>query len=126
MVGFLEEQVQAALLADAVQASRRSVDISSLQYSEGLTDYQRVLDAQRGLTRDQDALALVKGSVAVNLVNMYQALGGGWQTRSGQAFINPENRAAMAERTDWGDLLEQPEQTDATAPGDSAWRRPDW
>jgi NodT family efflux transporter outer membrane factor (OMF) lipoprotein len=125
MIGFLEEQLQADLLADAVLASRRSVDISSLQYGEGLTDFQRVLDAQRGLTRDQDALALVKGSVAVNLVNMYQALGGGWQARSGQAFITPETRADMAERTDWGALLEQPEQRDAAA-GGSVRRRPDW
>jgi len=126
MTGFLEDQVQTGHLSDAVTASRRSVDISSLQYGEGLTDYQRVLDAQRSLTRDQDALAVVKGSVAINLVNMYQALGGGWQSRSGQAFVKPETQADMAERTDWGTFLTKPQQSAAEVPDGSDWRWPDW
>jgi NAD(P)-dependent dehydrogenase (short-subunit alcohol dehydrogenase family) len=32
-----------------VKASRRSLDIASFQYREGLTDFQRVLDFQRAL-----------------------------------------------------------------------------
>ena len=84
--------------------------MSSLQYGEGLADYQRVLDAQRGLTRDQDSLAIVQGSVAINLVNMYKALGGGWQVRPYENFIKPEIQQEMTERTDWGDLLEEPVQ----------------
>lgn len=108
MTGFLEDQIQARYLNDAVNASLRSVDISSLQYSEGLTDYQRVLDAQRSLTRDQDTLATVQGSVSINLVNMYQALGGGWQARTGREFVKPEVQKVMAERTDWGSMLEKP------------------
>ncbi|MBW2475939.1 MAG: efflux transporter outer membrane subunit [Deltaproteobacteria bacterium] len=126
MAGYLDDQVQARHFSDAVQASRRSVDISSLQYGEGLTDYQRVLDAQRGLTRDQDSLALVQGSVAVNLVNMFQALGGGWQIRSGQEFVNPEIEKEMAERTDWGGLLEQPKAEAAKQREAGDWRWPDW
>lgn len=123
MSGFLEDQVQARYLAEAVAASQRSVDISSLQYSEGLTDYQRVLDAQRSLTRDQDALATVKGSVAINLVNMYKALGGGWQAGTGRAFVRPETLQEMHERTDWGDLLDGPS---GQASDKTVTRRPDW
>lgn len=106
LVGYLEDQVQKQFLTDAVAASRRSVEISSLQYSEGLTDYQRVLDAQRALTRDQDALATVRGSVAINLVNIYRALGGGWQLRGDQVLVPEATRREMQERTDWGGLLD--------------------
>ncbi len=113
-------------LADAVTASKRSVDISALQYGEGLTGYQRVLDAQRGLRIDQDALALVRGSVAISLVNMYKALGGGWQSRSGQEFVKPETQQEMAERTDWGGLLDKPQQEADSATEASDWRWPDW
>jgi NodT family efflux transporter outer membrane factor (OMF) lipoprotein len=37
---------------DSVQASKRSVDLSMLQYKEGLVDFQRVLDSQRFLTEE--------------------------------------------------------------------------
>jgi len=126
MADFIERQVQAQYLADAVTASKRSVDISALQYGEGLTGYQRVLDAQRGLRIDQDALALVRGSVAISLVNMYKALGGGWQSRSGQEFVTPETQQQMAERTDWGGLLDKPQQEADSATEASDWRWPDW
>ena len=91
MAGFVGDQIRARYLSDAVTASKRSVEMSSLQYGEGLADYQRVLDAQRGLTRDQDALAIVQGSVAINLVNMYKALGGGWQVRPLREFHQAGN-----------------------------------
>jgi len=126
MAEFIEGQVQAEHLADAVTASKRSVDISALQYGEGLTGYQRVLDAQRGLRVDQDALALVRGSVAISLVNMYKALGGGWLSRSGQEIVKPETQQEMAERTDWGGLLEEPNQETGEAGEGSDWRWPDW
>jgi outer membrane protein TolC len=126
MAEFIEGQVQAEYLADAVTASRRSVDISALQYGEGLTGYQRVLDAQRGLRIDQDALALVRGSVSISLVNMYKALGGGWQSRVGQNYVKPETQQEMAERTDWGGLFDE-EQNEPEAPAEkSDWRWPDW
>jgi hypothetical protein len=126
MAEFIGGQVQAEHLADAVTASKRSVDISALQYGEGLTGYQRVLDAQRGLRLDQDALALVHGAVAISLVNMYKALGGGWQTRSGHQIVKPETQQEMAERTDWGGLL-QDKGAQETAPAEgSSWRWPDW
>ena len=126
MAEFIEGQVQAEYLAEAVTASKRSVDISALQYGEGLTGYQRVLDAQRGLRIDQDSLALVRGSVAISLVNMYKALGGGWQNRAGQEFVKPETQEEMAERTDWGNLLDEPKASTAEEREKSDWRWPDW
>lgn len=126
MVGFLKKQQEALYLTDAVTASRRSVEISLLQYGEGLTDYQRVLDAQRGLSIDQDTLASIQGAVVLNLVSMYKALGGGWQTRIGQELVKPETKQEMAERTDWGGLLAEPEKADTETTEDSNWLWPDW
>ncbi|KPK25368.1 MAG: transporter [Desulfobacterales bacterium SG8_35_2] len=126
MAGFLGDQLRARYLSDAVTASKRSVEMSSLQYGEGLADYQRVLEAQRGLTRDQDALAIVQGSVAVNLVNMYKALGGGWQVRPYNDFIRPEIQQEMTERTDWGHLLNTGRIHDESPDNKDTWRWPDW
>ena len=76
MVGFLQTQEQTRLLSESVVQYQLSVDLSLIQYREGLTSYQRVVDVQRYLTQQQDNLASTTGSVAVNLVAMYKALGG--------------------------------------------------
>jgi len=127
MVGFLRTQDAVAFLADAVKSSKRSVDLSMIQYREGLTDYQRVLDTQRFLTTQQDDLVATAGSVGINLIGMYRALGGGWQTRIGKDFVPADIQKEMAQRTNWGQLL-SPEKLE-TPPSEETthlltW--PDW
>jgi outer membrane protein TolC len=113
LVGFLRSQEQVTYLADSVTASKRSVDLSLIQYREGVADYQRVLDTQRFLTQEQDLLATVNGEVALNLIAMYKALGGGWQIREGKDFVNEETKKEMETRTDWDNLL-SPEELENT------------
>ena len=48
-VGFAKTGEQIVLLADSVKAAQRSLDIATIQYREGLTDFERVLDSQRVL-----------------------------------------------------------------------------
>jgi len=105
MVGFLQTQEQTRLLSESVAQYQLSVDLSLIQYREGLTSYQRVVDAQRYLTQQQDNLASTTGSVAINLVAMYKALGGGWELRQGKDFVSEKTREEMRKRTDWGNLL---------------------
>lgn len=111
MISFLRTQDSVGFLADAVKASKRSVDLSSIQYREGLTDYQRVLDTQRFLTEQQDQLVFTAGSVNLGLVSLYKALGGGWQIRKDNEFVPRNIIEEMEERTDWGDLL-SPDELD--------------
>ena len=60
--------------------ARRSVELALVQYRQGSTTYQRVLDTQRFLVRQEDQLTRTQGNVALNLVATYKALGGGWET----------------------------------------------
>jgi NodT family efflux transporter outer membrane factor (OMF) lipoprotein len=125
MVAFLRTGEEARFLTESVKAYKRSVDLSMLQYREGLTDYQRVLDAQRFLTLAQEGQIATKGSVVINLVAMYKALGGGWETRIGKDFV-PENiKKQMEERTDWGKLL-TPEKLKEPPEDPKLWQAPDW
>ena len=105
MVSFLRNQDSVGFLADAVKASKRSVDLSMIQYREGLTDYQRVLDTQRFLTAAQDDLVATAGSVNLSLIAIYKALGGGWELRAANEFVAKDIIEEMEQRTDWGDLL---------------------
>lgn len=107
LVGFLRTQERTRLLAQSVNAYKRAVDLSLIQYREGLVDYQRVLDTLRFLTRQQDRWTETSGSVAINLIAVYKAIGGGWQIRKGKDFVGPENMEQMRERTNWGRLLEK-------------------
>ena len=127
LVGFLRKQQEAGYLLDSVKASQRSVDLSMLQYKEGMVDYQRVLDTQRSLSDQQDFWTATRGEVILNLVSLYKALGGGWQIREGKDFVSKKNLEEMQKRTDWGDLL-QPEavETPAAPEQRKQWRWPDW
>jgi len=105
MVAFLRSQDEVKFLSESVNAATRSVDLSLIQYREGLVDYQRVLDTQRFQTQEQDLLTERKGSVVLNFIAMFKALGGGWQIREGRDFVPEETRKKMQNRTNWGNLL---------------------
>jgi outer membrane protein TolC len=57
-----------------------------IQYSEGLTTYQRVIDAQRNLAEQEDAFASATGSVGINLIALYKAIRWRLGTASWQGF----------------------------------------
>jgi NodT family efflux transporter outer membrane factor (OMF) lipoprotein len=128
LVGFLKKQEESAFITDSVKALKRSVDLSLLQYREGIADYQRVLDSQRGLVEEQVRLTETNGDIIINLIAMYKALGGGWQIRQGQDFVNEETKEVMEERTNWGKLLspEELEQDSEEEEKDKGLRAPDW
>ena len=77
--GFAYTRAQVDILRDAVQAARRSLDIATIQYREGLVDFQRVLDSQRALFSAQEGLVASQGGVVQYLIAVYKAMGGGWQ-----------------------------------------------
>ena len=81
IVGFLNEQDRVKSLDKSTRAAARSVELAMLQYQKGLIAYQPLLDSERALVQQQDALAESRGSVGIDLVTVYKALGGGWQAR---------------------------------------------
>jgi NodT family efflux transporter outer membrane factor (OMF) lipoprotein len=80
LVGFLQSQLQARSLAESADASSRSVELVLKQYEEGLVDFNRVFTIQTQLLAQQDQLAMARGQIALNLIAVYRALGGGWHS----------------------------------------------
>jgi NodT family efflux transporter outer membrane factor (OMF) lipoprotein len=111
--GFLRTNEQVGYLTNAVQASERAAELALEQYSQGASDYTRVLNTQTALLQQQDTLTAARGQAISNLVATYKALGGGWQVREDNNYISPELIDAMEMRTDWGELLTLPEQPEA-------------
>jgi NodT family efflux transporter outer membrane factor (OMF) lipoprotein len=106
LVGYLGAKEQVVLKQDSVNAAQRAVEIALAQYRDGQTNYTTVLGTQRIQLLHQDALARTRGRVATNLVAAYKALGGGWTPGTAGEIVPPDIRAAMQERTRWGDLLD--------------------
>ena len=76
-----------------------------------------MLTAEQNLYQAQNNLAVAEGNVAVGLTTTYRALGGGWQIREGNDFVNDATRAEMRARTNWGDALPPAGQPQPAAPG---------
>jgi NodT family efflux transporter outer membrane factor (OMF) lipoprotein len=80
LVAYAEEQVRRQALIEASEAARRAAILAETQYASGIVDFQVVLDAQRSLLSAQDQLAVSEGEIVSNLIQLYKALGGGWQS----------------------------------------------
>jgi NodT family efflux transporter outer membrane factor (OMF) lipoprotein len=70
-----ERQAQFAI---ALQAAANSALLARTEYRSGLTDFQQLLEAERTLLSARDGVAGSRGDEALALVQLYRALGGGW------------------------------------------------
>jgi len=79
LVGFLQAQQQATYLEESVRDAQRSVELVKMQFQGGLIDFNRVYTTQASLVTAQDQLATARGNIALDLIQVYKAIGGGWQ-----------------------------------------------
>jgi NodT family efflux transporter outer membrane factor (OMF) lipoprotein len=80
LVNYGNEQSRYRSLLQAVAGNRRAVELANELYIRGLNDFLEVLDAQRALYVTETELAQSEATMAANLVALYKALGGGWET----------------------------------------------
>ncbi len=81
----------------AVDAARRTLDISTSRYSGGLVSYLDVVTAQRDLLSDEQELAIIQGQRLVSSVLLIKALGGGWDASSLTAIqVKPKGKDIVA------------------------------
>ncbi len=72
----LEQWKQQELFVEALQDADQ---LSRMRYEGGLDSYLQVLDAERNLFQGQLSLARLRRDELVSVVQLYRALGGGWQ-----------------------------------------------
>jgi NodT family efflux transporter outer membrane factor (OMF) lipoprotein len=81
LVTFLRAQNRTRDAAVAVDAEMAAFKEALSQYKGGLVDYNRVVLIQERLVERQQNLAEAQGQIALGLIQVYRALGGGWQIR---------------------------------------------
>lgn len=108
MVVYLRSQEQAQHLGDSVTAASRTVDITRDQYTHGEVDFTPVFLFESILTQQQDQWAVAQGDIALGLIAVYRAIGGGWEIRCN----NAGNGAEVIQPPAWeGEPLPQPPQS---------------
>jgi NodT family efflux transporter outer membrane factor (OMF) lipoprotein len=81
LVRFLKAQEETRFAQESVEAQQASVKEAITQYNAGLTDFNRVAVIEEQLVSRQNQLAQAQGDIALGLIQVYRALGGGWQIR---------------------------------------------
>lgn len=89
MVAYAKEQTRRRSLEEAVKSSQESLRLANQLYTNGLTDFINVLDAERSLYQAQDALVQSDRTVSTDLIALYKSLGGGWESQQEQASSSP-------------------------------------
>jgi NodT family efflux transporter outer membrane factor (OMF) lipoprotein len=90
IIAFTQAQDQAKRLGESVAAAERTAQLVMDQYKAGTADFNRVFTAQSFLATQQDQLASAQASVALDLIAVYRALGGGWEIRCRKDIAHPE------------------------------------
>jgi NodT family efflux transporter outer membrane factor (OMF) lipoprotein len=80
LVAYAEEHAKRDSLRVAEEAARKAADLAEHKYEAGLVDFVNVLDTQRSLLSFQDQLAQSNGAATTDLIRLYKALGGGWES----------------------------------------------
>lgn len=76
---FLRGQERAHSLDQSVASTQQAVQLVSREYQGGGADFNRVALIQQNLVEQQDLLAQAQGEIALGLIHIYRALGGGWE-----------------------------------------------
>ena len=114
---FLLSRSQAEYLHRSVVAANGALHIATLEYQQGTRDFTTVLTAEQNLYQAENNLAMATGNISTGLVSVFRALGGGWQIRDGNGFLNAATTEEMRSRTNWGELLPPASEPPLPAPG---------
>lgn len=76
---------------ERTQAHRAATDLANVRYEGGVTSYLEVLYNEQELFTAELGLAQARRNELLSVVQLYRALGGGWQTPAPQ----PQDQAAL-------------------------------
>lgn len=81
ITAYLHLLEQVKLLEASVKDAREAERVAQVKYRAGETDFNRLFVVQQLLLGQEERLATARGASAQSLVDLYRALGGGWEIR---------------------------------------------
>lgn len=95
LTAYDAEQQRRNRLAQAVAENRRAVKLAQERYTQGVSDFLNVLDAERSLLATQQQLTDSTTAVSTDFVQIYKALGGGWESALPDGPVVPEGSGSV-------------------------------
>jgi NodT family efflux transporter outer membrane factor (OMF) lipoprotein len=79
LIAYRLEQQRRVRLRLEIEHTRLALSLARERYSDGVGDFLTVLDAERTLLQAEQQYATSTTNVSLNLVQLFKALGGGWE-----------------------------------------------
>jgi NodT family efflux transporter outer membrane factor (OMF) lipoprotein len=79
LVSYRTEQERRSHLASQVEHSQQALTLARARYNDGVADFTTVLDTARTVLQAQQQYVQSTVNVSIDLVQLYKALGGGWE-----------------------------------------------
>jgi outer membrane protein TolC len=99
LVGYRTERQRRVRLAKQVEHLRVALSLARDRYTDGVTEFTTVLDTARTLLQAEQDQAQSTTNISINLVQLYKALGGGWELTYPTAPPTAPEGAASAQGT---------------------------
>ncbi|MCS6290807.1 MAG: efflux transporter outer membrane subunit [Nitrospira sp.] len=93
LVSIQSRSEQLARQREQATAATAAVGLAEVRYRKGLVNYLDVLDAQRTMLAAETQLAQTERARLTDMVGLYKALGGGWQTPGNNLSAIPAGSA---------------------------------
>ena len=77
LTAYADEQLRNDRLAEAVKSSQDELELATMRFKHGVTDFLPVLTAQKTRLQAELDFANSTGKISTNLVALYKSLGGG-------------------------------------------------
>jgi NodT family efflux transporter outer membrane factor (OMF) lipoprotein len=88
---FAREQQRLASLKKGGQSASETLELTFSRYEAGLIDFQTVLESQKSLLSMEDQITESQGAVITDLIRLYKAIGGGWQSAAQPRALTDAN-----------------------------------
>ena len=89
-----QDGLRIAALKDTVTADQHSFDLTNRSYKVGLSTYINVLNVESQVNQAKQQLAQASLTQMTDLVALYKALGGGWQSMPSATATDPQPASA--------------------------------
>jgi NodT family efflux transporter outer membrane factor (OMF) lipoprotein len=93
---YSAQQARVQNLQGAFAAGQHAVDLATARYNRGLTDYLNVVDAEREFYEIEQQDVSAQTAAGEQFVQLYRALGGGWQNYQSVPAIRQPQPAVIA------------------------------
>ena len=79
LVAYRTDRASRDLLQDALDSAQLTWSLAQNQYEHGLATFIQVLDSERTVLSDRQALVQADVQIVNDIVTLYRSLGGGWE-----------------------------------------------